>query len=398
MPTIGGVTSTGYILKTTDEIKADLEADILANVDATLDLSPRQPLGQIIGIFAERIAQMYELGEQLYHQFDRNGAEAASLDNLGILTGTDRKGATKTKVTATVNLDASKTLPAGSLAAIAGHPEYQFVLVSDAVNTTTSAANVTSSWEAVNAGAVVCLAGTLTTIVTPVAGWNSITNALDGSVGREIETDTEYRARQEAELFMPGSTTADAIRAAVLNVAGVLECQVRQNDLDIWADPDGGSLLLPPHSFEVIVWDGVSPAASNASIAQAIWDNKPVGVTYYGGGDSGSATDSQGVVHTVAFWRAAPVLIYMKETISTGTGYVGATAVKAAIVDKSQARQKIGLDVTAVFYEAAPFGLDGVDDVSGFGIGLSASPSGTANIPISIRQMAVFDTSRITIS
>ena len=86
--TTGGVTSTGYILKTTDEIKADLEADILANVDATLDLSPRQPLGQIIGIFAERIAQMYELGEQLYHQFDRNGAEAASLDNLGILTGT----------------------------------------------------------------------------------------------------------------------------------------------------------------------------------------------------------------------------------------------------------------------------------------------------------------------
>src|SRR5574343_228997 len=106
MPTIGGVTSTGYLLKTTDEIKADLEADILGTVDATLDLSPRQPLGQIIGIFSERIAQLYELGDQLYHQFDRDGAEGASLDNLGILTGTDRLGATKTKVDATVNLDA----------------------------------------------------------------------------------------------------------------------------------------------------------------------------------------------------------------------------------------------------------------------------------------------------
>src|SRR6516165_6331127 len=99
------VTINGFVKQTADEIRAEIEADVLATADGSLDLSPTEPLGQFITILAEREAQLQELAEQLYHMLDRDASEGVSLDNLGLLTGTLRKAARKTTVTATVNLN-----------------------------------------------------------------------------------------------------------------------------------------------------------------------------------------------------------------------------------------------------------------------------------------------------
>lgn len=396
---VAGVSTNGFTTKTVDEVVTSINARVHADVDATLDLTPNEPLGQIIGIFSEQIGELWELGSQLYHMLDRDGAEGVTLDNVGAIVGTDRLPAVKTQVAVAVNLNAGVTLPLGSRASVVGRPDLLFEIVAAVTNPDVSPANIDAVFDAVDTGPIAAPAGTLTEIVTPVAGWNAITNALDGETGLNVETDTAYRTRQDAELFAGGSSSTSSLRAKILKVPGVLECSVRENDTDNALDPDGGG-VMPAHSIECIIWDGVVPSAVDSGIAQIILDHKGAGATVIGASTAG-AVDKMGVAHTVRFSRATQVPIYLTLTQTVYLQkYAGDAAVKAYIVAQATAKQKIGVDVVALFYHAlvtlaSPY--LGVDDVPSFGIGLSMSPVTTANLAITTRQIAVFDTSRIVL-
>ena len=69
-----------------------------------------------------------------------------------------------------------------------------------------------------NYGPVPCPANSLTQIVTPIAGWSSITNKEAGVLGRFVETDAELRLRRLNSLRLLGRGTIEAIRAQLLAV------------------------------------------------------------------------------------------------------------------------------------------------------------------------------------
>ena len=74
----------------------------------------------------------------------------------------------------------------------------------------------------------------------------------------------------------------------------------------------------------------------------------------------------------------------------------GDAQVKAAIVAYGDA-QKCGKDVVASRLSAAAFTVPGVGDVTDIDIGLAPAPASGATLVITKRQLAVFDTSRITV-
>lgn len=79
-------------------------------------------------------------------------------------------------------------------------------------------------------GAIAVPANSLTQILTPVAGWTSITNWAAGATGREVETDSELRLRRETSIRLLGSGTVEAIRARILQeVPGVTSVSVFEN-------------------------------------------------------------------------------------------------------------------------------------------------------------------------
>jgi uncharacterized phage protein gp47/JayE len=81
-----------------------------------------------------------------------------------------------------------------------------------------------------NFGPVACPIGTLTTIVTPIAGWNSINNVQAGVTGRFIETDAELRIRRQNSIKLLGLATVEAIRSRLLQqVLGVTSALVFEN-------------------------------------------------------------------------------------------------------------------------------------------------------------------------
>lgn len=384
--------TTGFIVQTIDEIKAEIEAEVKGALGPNTDVSATSVIGQLIGIFADREHELQVVTRDVYSAFTAAGATGNSLTQLALLTGTIREDATYSTVSATVNLNAGTTLPAGSQAHVEGDPDAIFETLADVTNGTASPDDFPVDMRATEPGAVRANSGTLTEILTPVSGWNSVTNALDATMGEEDETDLELKIRREQELRRQGSGNVDAIEADVAAVDGVIDTTNFENETDVASD-------LPAHSFEIVVWDGSPAAASDDAIAQAIWDAKPAGIRSFGG-ETGTAIDRQGSERLIDFSRAEAPDVYLEFDLTVDDGFPvdGETQVKEAIVAFADANWSIGDDVILSALYASVFTISGVVSIDAVRAGFSASPVGTSNLTIGVRQIGLADTARIEVA
>jgi len=236
-------------------------------------------------------------------------------------------------------------------------------------------------------GPIAAPSGTLTDIQTPISGWDSAINLLDADEGTALETNEALRIRRELELAAAGSTTPDAIRAAVLEVADVTSCRVFYNNSDT-VDADG----VPAHSVEVLVQGG-----DDQDIWDCLWINVAGGIRTYGT-EAGTANDSEGTSHAMYFSRPVEVPIYIAIDLLVETAtYAGNAAVQAAIVAWGDAQQ-CGKDAVANAIVAAAMSVAGVLDVTSLDMDDSDPPSGTATVAISTRELATYDPRNIDVT
>jgi uncharacterized phage protein gp47/JayE len=175
--------------------------------------------------------------------------------------------------------------------------------VSPATGTITAKIGTLGTFDAVETGPIQALAGTIVTIENPISGWDHLENHIDATIGRNVETDAEFRARRTATLAQLGSATLEAIRSTVLNVSGVSSATVFEN-------PSGDIVDgRPPYSIEVFVTGG-----ADTDIAQAIFDSRHGGGRRFGTEGPFPIIDSDGNSHDYYFSRLTSVLIhvYMK--------------------------------------------------------------------------------------
>lgn len=395
-----GVTNTGFIAPTQEQLVTDINTDMLADVDAGLDLSADQPMGQVNNIFAEKLAEVWEDVGVIYSATNRAGAEGALLVNIGQLTGTNPQAATYSQLLGTLNLNPGTTVPSGSIIAVNGQPTNTWILQANVTNSGGAPANFTGLFFSSVTGPFVANANTAQTIVTPVAGWNSVTNTANAVEGLAADTDDVLRARQQAELTAIGNGNTDAIAADVLKAI-----------TPVFDSSDGGApqvfcfenttLVLdannvPGKSIHVVVWDGPSQPGA-ILIAQAIWNSKPSGISTYGA-TSGTAIDSQGNSHTV-FWDYATIVnIYVDLTTTPTLDAGGKATVQAALASYGAAHYGLGDDVIALGVHAAALIQGLTTDVPVFTIGTSPGPVGVSNIAISGLQIALIQAANVTVT
>lgn len=269
-------------------------------------------------------------------------------------------------------------------------------------------------------GAIGVATGSLNEIATPVSGWDTVYNRLAGVAGARQEADPALRARRESELSTAGNTTVDAIRANILRVNAGSEdpahepptsCKVFYNDTD-FTDSNG----VPPHSVEVLVQDGTT-----ADIAQAIWDSVGAGTRTYGT-RSDTVVDSEGQNQTVNWTRPSEIQIWVYGTgrydASEWTDEPNADSVVAqamlsalltATADWPIARDVRTSPLNGAFMRG-PAGttgglalvpadpgappVPGLLEVDPLYISTATGVTGTSQISITARQIAVFDSSR----
>lgn len=261
-----------------------------------------------------------------------------------------------------------------------------------AVTVTPSFINVGSaqgivSLTATTSGATPAPARSITLINTPVAGFNSTLNQTDAVIGRNLELDFELRVRRSKTLQVAGNATIDAIRSKILNLPNVTDVFIFEN---ITFLPDQAG--RPPKCYETVVNGG-----DELTIAKTIWDSKPAGIKTYGSIQD-LVIDSQGFSQYVNWSRPTLVPIYLEIDIVRGLDYPinGDALVKAAAIAFGNSL-KIGQSVIIIPQLVCAFdeilGINGIT----IKIGTAAAPTLSQNIIISTAQIAVFDSSRITV-
>lgn len=235
-------------------------------------------------------------------------------------------------------------------------------------------------------------ANTIDTIVTPVLGWDSVTNPLAASPGSLRETDEELRIRFRNTKLERSSNILDSLYSALLNVDGVTEVAIYENDTDV---TDSNGVL--PHSFLPVVLGG-----SSQLIAEAIWKNKPLGILSQGNTEV-DITDSQGFVHTIGFERPNPVTVYVTINLSINPEDPnifpgdGVDQIKQAIINYAATNFGVGDDV--IFSRLyTPINLIPGHQIDSLFVGTSPNPVTSANVVIAFNSIASFESVNIIVN
>lgn len=393
-----GVTPQGFVLKLLADIKADLEAGFQAVFGAGINLTPQSRFGQIIGIFSERFAEVWELGEAIHNARNPDAATGASLDEVMALTGAQRLPPERSTVTGTATGVAGTLIPQGRVISVQG-TGVRFRTTADAL---IKAGGINVACESEDYGPFLAPAGLLTKIETPVAGWNAFTNALDAVAGRGPEDDVDARVRREQLLRAEGNAAVEAVRSRVLRVTDVTACIVFENVTEAV-----GAFGLPPKSIEVLVLGG-----NDDALREAIWQSKAGGIETFGG-VSGTVLGSDGLPHPIDFSRPVERDVFLAVTVTRDPNAFpsdGILQIKERLVDYAEGRlldssgvpvfagYQIGDSVIQSALYAPIFRVSGVLDVTALFLGFAANPTSSQNLPIGVREFARFDTSRIAVT
>jgi uncharacterized phage protein gp47/JayE len=364
-----------------DRIKAELRSTI----STTLDLTDNDPLGQATSILANSIQEIAEIIQLAYNAWDPDQATGFSLQALGTITGSERNPATAGTITLRCNLDGSTTLPAGSIAGVPVDSENRWATNAAYTSPAGPAANYDIAATCINTGEIEAPSGTVTQIVTPVGGWNSVTNPSDATPGQDIETDVALRLRREQGVFLGGSTSVEAIQSALSVLEDIIHVIIYENTK--WYTVSG----YPPHCVVPVIWDGSPPAAANADIAEAIFDNKAGGIESFGT-TIVAHEDTQGESHSIGFYRATQDDILVEIWVVVDSTYVGDTEVENAIAAEINALS-IGDDVPRSLVVDAASDVTGVVSVEMVNGGnepkLSISPAAVAASDVTIGDLNI---------
>lgn len=398
------LTAEGLDIPSVETILLDLATDQRATIDPLLNTEPDSPTGQLNGILAARERRLWEAIQIAYNGSNPDAAEGFLLESTSALTGTTRAPATRSRFAGTrrltINLDAATTVPINTEFHVLGDVNTAFRTTE--VITSVLAGDYPVAAECLVVGPIPCNAGTLTVISTPVVGLNSVNNAFDAVLGTNQDNNTELRIRRESELRTTGSGTVDSMRADIRAIEledgskPIQECVVLENVTDV-VDVNG----LPGHSMEALVFDGVTEDCPDDTIAQTIWDGKPGGIEMYGS-ESGTATDTEGAEHTIAFTRPTSREVILEADLilvnltQLPSQYLA--VVQAAVIAEFKRRVKMGSVIRCNHYEAAILAISGIEDVI-VRLGWFGGALGVAGVSLTlgVREIGFIQSTDITV-
>lgn len=224
-----------------------------------------------------------------------------------------------------------------------------------------------------NQGDIPAPLNTVTTILTPVFGWLSVSNEISAEIGSVYETDQQLRERFRVSKAVRANNTSEALHSQLLELEDVDFVRVYENMSDI-TDTRG----LPPHSFMAILRGG-----TDTDIGRVVWNNKPLGIASFGT-STVVVRDSQNMEREVKFSRATAVPVYVNVVVKKTDNTFpddGIEQIRAAVVNYINTRNTFGEDViyTRLF---TPINKIPGHQVDVLEIGTSLVTLDTTNIPM----------------
>ena len=269
---------------------------------ADANINQNSPDGQWINNFALAKQDILELLVQIYNAKDPDQAVGIDLDSVCQLCGIARMGGTYTQVNVLINTSQALNLSGQDTSTPytvqdSNGNQYQLIVSASLVS-----GNNTFAFQAVNIGAVQCLANVITIPVTVVAGVNSINNPSPAyQTGVDEETDAQFRQRRQLSVNLPAQGAVDGLVGGLLTISGVNQAVIYENLTGV-TNADG----VPSHSIWVIVDGG-----GTSDIANMIYNYRSMGCGMYGG-TSGAVTLPSGTAFVVYFDRVVLQNLYIQ--------------------------------------------------------------------------------------
>ena len=376
---MAGVTEQGFTVKSAAEITADLDAKFVGTFGSQFDTSAESPDGQLIGVVAKLLEDVWQQAEGAYNAYSPSNAYGVGLDKVAEINGITRITNLPTSVAITFSGTAGTVVPAGYIVKTVDGLEFATVAV--AVIPAIVTAKCTTQ------GAIRILANEVHVLTTAIAGLTGATNLEPGITGIVREEDPAFRARRENSTISRGTASIDAIYEGVksLNLPYIA---IVENTTS--ATVDG----VPANSFLVVV-EGGTPA----EVSQVIYDNKPQGITSYGSIVT-VVNDSKGYPHNIGISRPTPIDISVTTSITNlpGASVDSATLVKAAIVDYVN-NLNISEDVYWSYFFSAILAVVPNIKINSLQIKFTVGGTfGTTDLVITPQQRARTDASKVVVS
>ena len=264
---------SGVVVPTTQEVRDDLAAGFQGafrtnDSDPDLNVDPSSPMGQVVDLAtAEVEAKNAELA-YLANMFNPRTASGNWLDALAALYGLTRKVSEPTVVVCTCTGLAGTTIPYGAIVQDTAGNKYRHRIAGGVQ--IGSSGTIDTEFSSVDHGAIEVSAGAITQIVTVVAGWDSVSNAAPGVIGRDLEPDGELLNRMVQSYAINANGTVANIQANLAELDGVLDVVVLENYTN--QEQIQYSVTLDPHSIAVCIVGG-----EDEDIARTIFQRKSGG-------------------------------------------------------------------------------------------------------------------------
>ena len=292
MARIVEITPQGVSAMSLAEIRDELEARYVAQFGEDLSLSPQTPQGQILGVTAGMLAEVVEGIVEDVNANSVTNSGGTLLTQLGSLLDMRRVTATRSRVTATFTGVSGTGVLAGSRVRTTAGAIFE--TLADAV---LSPSGVQVDMQALETGPVEAEAGTLTEIVTVTAGWETSTNAADAALGRDAQSDSDFRGVYRARTGRLSAGAQAAMEASVEEAGGE-----RQRIVENATSVDTVEQEFPVFSHSVIV---VARKGSDNDIRRAVDLRRGQGVgtmtAIFGGAPMNSELDN--VANGTVVWN-----------------------------------------------------------------------------------------------
>lgn len=303
------ITTSGIVAPSYANILASLKNQMRSIYGSDIYLEPDSQDGQMLAVFATAIKAQNDSVIAAYNSFSPATAQGVGLSTVVKINGIRRLVASNSVAVARVVGQVGTLIQRGQIADQAG---VRWALPDEVEIPNEGQIDVTAT--AVEAGAISASPNTLTVIVTPTRGWQSVTNPAASTPGLPVETDATLRQRQSVSTQIPALSVIGAILGAIKNIIGVGRATVYENDASA---PDGDG--IPGHSISAVVEGG-----DVDTIAAAIARYKTPGTGTYGS-TSVVVQDPVGVPNQINFYELALINVAVLADIDAETGYVSPT-------------------------------------------------------------------------
>lgn len=346
------ITGQGVIVPDTSEILTEIQNEFKAVFGEDLDLTATTTQGRLIEMFQRNRTFCIQICALVSNMLNLNRASGFILDDLGSLFLISRQSATHTTTSVVLSGVAGTIIPAGTRLQTTDGKIFE----NTQSYTIEEGGTVTAQYQAQETGEIPCQPNTLMVILDRINGLESANNPAQAVLGRDLESDREFRDRIKNSLSINSIAMISAIKSNLEAVSGVKDSYCYDNYTSSQVTIDG--VKVPAHSILACVEGG-----SNTDVATVLFKKKTGGTGYIKASNNigfnvveeNVIDESYGTTYPVTFMRPETTDIDVVITVAR-QDYSGADlegAVKQAVMN---------------WYNGE---IDGVDGIK---IGKSVSP------------------------